>query len=459
VIAIGTFVAMLSFGAGNQKYITEQFEKFGLFNTMQVSPLRGEAATDTTQKRLLDKKALDELAQLPGVRLAYPFDAFNVKAVLGDSAHQVQAQALSMEALGTKFFSAYSAGTGFTSDSSHQAIITPRFMDMFGIKSPDSMIGKQIILSVKVSSVDSGLAHVIPLDREYLKKRMSEIKMDSILHKDYTSRILRTELNDAMSRFLFAFLNNREQVCDTLTICGVISVTGPRERNMSPVMVPSATARHLSGGIRTDDPTAMMAAITSGDLMLSGDKSDARTYPTVTLDLDPRANHKLLIDTIKTMGFKPFSFAEQFEEIRKAFFYFDLALAAIGIIALITASLGIINTMVMSVLERRKEIGVMISLGADSRDIKILFLSESAVIGFLGSVFGILLGWGVSRIASAVGQMIMARDGITGIDLFSLPPWLIAAAMGVGITVSLVAGLYPAARASRVDPVEALRND
>ncbi|MFZ1684728.1 MAG: FtsX-like permease family protein [Candidatus Zixiibacteriota bacterium] len=459
VIAIGTFVAMLSFGAGNQKYVTEQFEKFGLFNTMQVTQIKAESTKDSLPKPVLDKKALDQLSQLPGVRLAYPFDAFNVKAAYGDSSHSVQAQALSMEALQTKFFSQFAAGSAFQNDTAKEVLVTRRFLDEFDIKQPDSAIGKKLILTVKVTSLDSGIAHVLPMDREYIKSRFSEIKFDSLLKKDYASRILKTELNQAMSRFLSAFLNNRETVCDTLIIRGVMGNTGPRERNMSPIMMPSSIARKFSSGIRTDDPTALISALTSGHLLQPGQEGDVRTYPKITLDLDPHANHKMLLDTIKTLGYQPFSFAEQFDEIRKAFFYFDLALAAIGIIALITASLGIINTLVMSVLERRKEIGVMKSLGADDRDIRFLFLAESAVIGCIGSIFGILLGWGVSRIASAIGQMIMARDGITGIDLFAMPPWLILAAMAVGISVSLVAGLYPAARAARVDPVEALRND
>lgn len=459
VIAIGTFVAMLSFGAGNQRYVTEQFEKLGLFNTMQVTPLRKEAAADSVEKRVLDKKALEQLSQLPGVRLAYPFDPFSVKVVVGDSSQTTQAQALSLAALQTKFFSQFSAGTPFQSDSVNEAIVTHRFLEIFGIKQPDSAIGKSIVLSVRIASVDSGLAHIIPTDTGYFQRHFDQIDFDSVLNQNYAGRVVRTEIDSAMARFLDGFLNAQETVTDTLVIKGVLRADGPRERNMSPIMVPTAIAQRLSSGIRTDDPTDLMSMMTSGQLLQSTKLSDARSYPRVTLDLDPKANHKLLQDSIKAMGFRPFSFADQFEEIRKAFFYFDLALAALGFIALVTASLGIINTLVMSVLERRREIGVMKSLGADESDIRFLFLAESGVIGFVGSIFGILLGWAVSRVASNVGQAIMARQGVTGIDLFALPIWLIFAAMGVGITVSVVAGLYPAARAARVDPVEALRNE
>ncbi|NMC44598.1 MAG: FtsX-like permease family protein [candidate division Zixibacteria bacterium] len=113
--------------------------------------------------------------------------------------------------------------------------------------------------------------------------------------------------------------------------------------------------------------------------------------------------------------------------------------------------------MVMSILERTREIGVLKSLGADDRDIRMLFLVESGVIGTIGAALGIVFGWLITRAASAIAKAMMAKDGFGRIELFALPLWLVLIALGIGIIVSLAAGYYPAARAARVDPVKALR--
>ena len=123
------------------------------------------------------------------------------------------------------------------------------------------------------------------------------------------------------------------------------------------------------------------------------------------------------------------------------------------------ASLGIVNTMVMSILERTREIGILKSLGADDRDIRLLFLVESGVIGAIGATVGLLVGWVMTRVASAIAHAIMVKEGMGDVDLFAMPVWLIVTALSIGIVVSLAAGYLPAVRAARVDPVVALRHD
>lgn len=460
VIAIAAFVAMLSFGAGNQKYISEQYEKLGLFSTMQVYPRKDTGKNDTLKIVPLDGAAIDHIARVPGVNLVYPYEAFTLHVTCGDSTIATRGMALPQSAVRTRLFSQVYAGKAFDGDSAREVMINDDLRKKLGFSSPDSIVGRLIVVSVKVSTIDSGLAHIVADNGETIIDRAKRIRLDSMLQLGYRTRIIHQELNSGVRRFLNGFLNARQEITDTLTVCGVLEERRGERLRVEPVIVPLATAQKFTASGFGDDPANMFAAMSSGTLFsVPGDSGVGKTYPQVTLDIDPHIIYKTVRDSVEKLGFRTFSFAEQFDEIQRFFFYFDVGLGIIGLIALVTASLGIINTMVMSIMERKREIGVLKSLGADDRDIRLLFLVETGVIGTIGACTGILFGWLSTRIISTVTKAIMVRQGVPEVELFALPVWLVATALVVGIGVSLLAGFYPASRASRVDPVEALRNE
>ncbi len=159
------------------------------------------------------------------------------------------------------------------------------------------------------------------------------------------------------------------------------------------------------------------------------------------------------------MGFRSLALLDQFKEIQQGFLVMNMILAAVGMIAIVVASLGIINTMVMSILERYSEIGIMKAVGASDGDIQRVFFFESSAIGFLGGIFGLALGFGVSGLINRIVNYFLARQGVPFIDYFSFPWWLGLGAIAFSIVVSLISGIYPARRAARIDPVRALRHD
>jgi putative ABC transport system permease protein len=462
LIAIAAFVSMLSFGAGNQEYIEGEFNKLGLFSTMQVYPKANptrDGSPDTSDAPKLDRSAVERIATIPGVNLVYPFDAFAVTVRFGDSLFSSRAQALPSAAVKTKLFSRLQAGAAFDSNRSHQAIVSDEFLKHTGITSPDSAIGRAFVLSARVSTVDSGIARIMFDRHRFLTHLKQQVRFDSLGNKEYLSRLVRAEANAAVKRFFDGYMNAQTVISDTLVICGVREKGRGIRIRAEQIIVPMATASKFNVGSPSGNPVDILGAMRSGTLFSRSDEGIDKTFPQVTIDFDPKVFYKSIRDSVEAMGFRTFSFAAEFEQIQKMFLYFDLALGVIGLIALITASLGIVNTMVMSITERRKEIGVLKSLGADERDIRWLFLVESGVIGMLGTIMGILFGWVITRVVSAIAQGYMRREGIPEMDLFSLPPWLILIALGVGVGVSVLAGFYPAARAARVDPVEALRNE
>jgi ABC-type antimicrobial peptide transport system permease subunit len=460
VIAIAAFVSMLSFGAGNQQLITDQFNDLGLFNTVQVYPRDSSDVKDTLPHPRLDERALDSLAVIPGVNLAFPYDAFSVYVTCGDSTVHTKAQALSLSATRLKIFSRLESGKLFDSDSSGSILVAADFAKKLGIDTAEHLIGDTVIVAVKVSSLDSGLAHVISDRGERLTDRFDKIEFDSIMRsREYRRRIISTEANSALRRFMNGYLNARTSVADTFVVSGILKAGRARRLPVASVLVPAGRARRFTHAGFTGEMSDMIGMVTSGQLLPLSEDADSHTFSQVTLDVDPTVPHSTIRKKVEAMGYRTFSYAEQFEEIQKFFFYFDIALGMIGLIAMLTASLGIINTMVMSILERKREIGVLKSLGADDRDIRALFLVESSVIGALGAGIGLLFGWLITRVASVVAHYFMRKEGVTEVEIFALPWWLILIALGLGIGVSLIAGIYPASRAARTDPVEALRNE
>jgi putative ABC transport system permease protein len=116
--------------------------------------------------------------------------------------------------------------------------------------------------------------------------------------------------------------------------------------------------------------------------------------------------------------------------------------------------------MIMSILERTREIGIMKAIGAEDREIKLIFFVEAAFIGLLGGVLGVLAAWGIDAVANRLAyRFILKPQGASYVDFFSLPVYLWLGAILFAVLVSILAALYPAARAARIDPVKALRHD
>jgi ABC-type lipoprotein release transport system permease subunit len=460
VIAIATLVAMLSFAAGNHKFVTESYNELGLLFQMNVYPQRENAATDSTEAVPLDNAAIEQLRAIPGVKLAYPFVDLDVTATVADTSISTKARVLRRDAVKTPLFATILSGADFAADDAKEAIVTWEFVDLCGIPA-DSLIGRRLIVSTRAASLDSALAGVFGGPGIRFDGPMADIDPDSLSNPGYRTRALQQELNARARLFFDGLMNRQMTVSDTLSIRAAVPEPENYRFRLAPVIIPESTARRLtSAGIGLgSDPTDLLAAVQTGDLFRPGGAEDSRTYTRVTMELEPTASVTAVKDSVEALGFRGFSFAEQFDEMQKFFVYYYLGLSVLGLIALFTASLGIVNTMVMSITERRREIGILKSLGADERAIRMIFLAESGAIGFVGSAVGITVGWLATRLIAVIARVIMQRMEMPIFDPFTLPVWLILLATVFGVLVSLAAGAYPSGRAARVDPVEALRGE
>lgn len=169
---------------------------------------------------------------------------------------------------------------------------------------------------------------------------------------------------------------------------------------------------------------------------------------------------RTLVPQLRTQGFHVQSLETVLDLAAKVFLVINIMLGSVGGLALFVASIGIMNTMVMAIYERTREIGTMKAIGASRSNIRTLFMTEAGMIGLFGGVVGLLLGWlaglGLNQIAL---RYLETNDVPLRGNFFVIPPWLIALALGFALLVGIVAGLYPAARAARLDPITALRHE
>lgn len=166
-------------------------------------------------------------------------------------------------------------------------------------------------------------------------------------------------------------------------------------------------------------------------------------------------------DQIKDLGYEAYSMVDYLQEIQNISAGVQLVLGGIGAVSLLVAALGITNTMIMSIYERTKEIGVMKVIGASLPDIKKMFLTEAAMIGFLGGVLGLLFSAGVSAILNYVGQNIdvFGLGAGAGTTLSVIPFWLYGSSVLFTSVVGLISGYFPARRAMNLSVLGALRNE
>lgn len=166
-------------------------------------------------------------------------------------------------------------------------------------------------------------------------------------------------------------------------------------------------------------------------------------------------------EAVAARGLQVRSVREAFDSIKKWLKGATIVAGFLAFVAVFVAALGIVNTMVMSVLERTREIGLLKALGATDRDVAALFLAESAILGLGGGLLGIGLSMGLGAVGNLQGRqqiekaMMMPFEG----TLFVFPWWLLAGGLAFSVGVGLVAALVPALRAARVDPVVALRHE
>jgi putative ABC transport system permease protein len=430
-IGIAALVGMVSFGVALQDQMVESFTRSGLFDSITVTPAfrvaRNRPATPANQFRRstgpspqappdakLDDEALKKFAALANVKEVYPDFRVPVEVMFGGTSEFTAAAGVPLSARGRGVFQAMTAGRFFKAENEDACLVSLDFARRLTDGKPESLVGKDVKLAYAASA--AGMA---------------------------------AQMMPALSGMLPPGVNvqRTERSFRVVGIVGRQAGPNPLAALFSAVMVPLAKAREM-GNYDLSSPQALLRSL-----------SDKRSYSMVTVKVARPRDTEEVEKKIRDMGFTAFSIADALQSEKKAFLLMDLFLALVGSIALTVASLGIVNTMVMSILERTRDIGIMKAIGGGDEDIRWIFLVEASLIGLLGGVGGLLLGWLVGRGINYGANWYLRTQDVPATNLFLIPWWLVGGGIGFALVVSVIAGSFPAMRAARLDPIQALRHD
>lgn len=440
-IAAGALFSMVGFALGMQRQAEAPFEKLDMLKNIEIWPHRAGAeesdsddpddggmggggmgaerdSEETTQATageqekqdsagkdpvVIDDALLAEIQEVPGVALAYPeFRMGDVEIRFQKSRQRCTAvgapRELGLLGAGGELIV---AGGFFSLDSRPEVMITEKLVESLGLGAAEDAVGKTLTLRA------SGLARRDDATFEYRTEEL-EVALVGVY---------------APPQPAGAFLGKSILLpVDVMKDVPGVAVS-PRHHGTGAAAVARGYARAI---VRVEHPTDLV-------------KVEKR---------------------LKEMGLGARTSIGRLQEMRKFFVFLDVLLAAVGTVALVVAALGIINTLLMAVLERYQEIGTYKAIGAADGDIVVLFLTEAILLGLAGGLGGLALGSGVSW-ALEVGINIYARgQGVEeAISMFSFPGWLSAATVAFTTAVAAIAGAYPALRAARIDPIRALRGE
>jgi putative ABC transport system permease protein len=412
--------------------------KSGLFDTVVVSSRRDlrnfgrdEERSGPTpgESRILDESALREIEHLPNVIEASPDIRFITELRFEDKPHLTMVAALPESQKSNDAFESLQ-GHFFSSDNAPEVVIQKTFAE--------ELLGKTPKSGVDESNVKELAAPLLGME---LTMRYAQREAAATVPMAPNPEPASGDQSLAGAAYSVI---SREQ---KLKIVGVAdldpeSMRGPtRARVFLPLK--------LAESLHVMQPTDLRE--------ISRTASDQPVYSSLSVRVKNPAQIRAIEDAIKKMGFNTFSILDATRSLQQFFAVLDLFLGIFGSLALAVASIGIVNTLVMAILERRREIGIMKAIGASDGDVKKLFFAEAGAMGILGGIVGVALGWAIGQVINLGTNVYLKRQSLPPEHFWSVPWWLVGSAIVFAFIVSLLSGLYPAGRAARLDPVQALR--
>ena len=479
IVGVAAIITMVSFGLGLQNnIITQALARLEIFTTITVTGVNVDALLEMNEgrtaldeeddkpasptptpsvspspspsatlepRRLLDDEALAEIEKISGVKYAVPQVNFSCYLRFENRTRRRSLNGAFANTERIPGFKKFLAGQGFSGDDAQEIIVTEGFAEGF-TQSPQrtrrgpfaameksdksdaeraataqTLLGNEImLLTLKGSEVAASSIFGIPLMNAPAPEDKQPV----------------SEFDQKFDRHLFK----------------IVGVLPNEQRGFNPfggganLLVPIEQAKRFAE--TNQDSMSQMGEALVGDA----------GYRQVTVQVVDPTQTQIVHAELKKRGFNVFPLPN-LDEIKRVFLFVNGALALIGGIALLVASFGISNTMIMSIRERTREIGIMKAIGGSDAEIMKIFFFEACLIGFMGGLFGVLIGWAITSIANPIVNKYVVQSATTYIHFFSIPWYLWGGAILFAMLIALLAALYPASQAARVDPITALRHD
>jgi putative ABC transport system permease protein len=430
----------------------------------RMSPARRERIRKVLAERVrhggsgrqmnLTPDRLKELSQIPHVVRMVPIIGSGVVATLGNRPEEASVSSGAGEA--PEFRKRIVAGRSFHSDDERSILLSEMFAHRIGLIDDadlEQAIGKP--LRIEIRAQEDGPSFFVSLagrskgsggQDEHLALQQLAWQLPGVLD--------RFRLTDEEMTTLRKALRQEPVKVDPLVVADDFRVVGIF-RNLTDDEEKDAWTEFPA------DTDLILPRRTAVELAFRDPARREHGIAQAVLFVDDMRNVKAVVDQVEAMGLGSRSIVEMIERERLTYLLIFGGMTCVAGVALLVSSLGIANTMLMSVLERRREIGIMKAVGAASWQLQALFVIEGGLIGLVGGSLGFLLAWSISFPGDAWVRSMVHRDLQVHLNgsIFAYPRWIGVTVVLFTFGVTIIAALYPARRAANVDPVSALRHD
>lgn len=419
IIGTASIVVMVSIGIGMNESFKQQVEEWGSLQVINVSApggggggrisMYGASSSASSSKSgddvVINSAAIEEFKSIPNVEAATPVIREYFMFIAGKNIADVSVQGIdpaSMEAMGYKVVEGRTLQEGDSKTivfggAAAQNFYNPKLSWEMRYSTPPPEVN---VMEEKISAT-----YDWSYGTRYADKQIKPIKLD------------------------------------------VVGVTSDSGSDGYQVFMPLKTLEKIK------DEREKYEAKKYNNGKSSNEKKKKGVYEEALVKVNNMEAVKDVQETIKEMGYTAYSLTDELETMKETTKMLRMMLGAIGAISLVVAAIGITNTMVMAIYERTREIGVMKVIGASLKDIKKLFLTEAAFIGFAGGLFGVIISLGVSKLVNVVA---MRQNNNM---LSSIPIWLCLLSLAFATFIGIAAGYLPAKRAMKLSALSAIKTE